>query len=491
MGMAEHREALKKAEESVSKVVREVSRDPHRPLYHASPNAYWMNDPNGLIHYKGEYHLFYQHNPYAPVWGQIHWSHMKSTDLIHWEDLPIALAPSEPYDADGCFSGSAVEHEGKLYLFYTGHRFAKPQALPDDLQQQCMAVSTDGIHFDKWEQNPIIAAPPDAIGQNNHFRDPKVWRHNGRWYMVLGTKKDERGKVVLYRSDDLLHWEFFSVLTESDGSMGYMHECPDLFALGGKEVLVFSPQGVAPQGEPDLSGYYIGRLDYGNGSYEHGSFHRLDYGFNFYAPQTFEDAQGRRILFGWMPMQTDLGKLWTGCMTIPRELTYAGGGKLNIRPVEEMKRLRQRHVRHDDVRVTPDQFHTVQGICGDCVEMRVTFDLQKTDAAQFGLHVRVSDDGREKTIIRYDADSREIVFDRTHSGAGDQGIRKYAVQNGGTGTLTLHLFLDRCTVELFINEGEAVMSGLIFPEPSSTGIGFFSNGGTVAIRHIDFWVLAP
>lgn len=185
-----HRKAIEAAVHSVEKSLEIAPADPHRPAYHVSPSVNWMNDPNGLIFYKGEYHLFYQHNPFSPQWGNIHWAHCKSKDLIHWEQLPIALAPSEDYDKDGCFSGSAVEHEGKLYLFYTGNVFTTPTGLPDDLlQQQCVAVSEDGVNFRKDSANPVIPAlrhisvRPTISGTRRYG----VMAGNGTWFWERGT----------------------------------------------------------------------------------------------------------------------------------------------------------------------------------------------------------------------------------------------------------------------------------------------------------------
>lgn len=486
-----HQEAIAKAAASIERARGSREADPHRPAYHARPPVHWMNDPNGLIHYKGKYHLFYQHNPYGAQWGDIHWGHMSSADLVHWEHLPIALAPSEAYDRDGCFSGSAVEHEGRLHLFYTGNLFTTPVGVPDDLlQQQCVAVSEDGIHFEKSARNPIIPAPPPEVGQNTHFRDPKVWKHGKRWHMVVGVRMNDTGKVVMYRSPDLIDWEFAGVIAESDGTMGYMHECPDFFSLGGKDVLLLSPEGASAVDGERTSGYYVGQLDYESVRYEHGLFQRLDYGFDFYAPQTLTDPCGRRILIGWMPMDgAGLGKQWAGCMTIPRELTlHSDTNRLLIRPAAEMKLLRSAPRSAGPFAVRDRELHTIPGIAGECIELLVEYDLAATDAAEFGLHVRVSADGAEKTVIAYHAHTGQMVFDRTDAGEGVAGMKACAIASGGSpDILTLHLFLDRSTLELFINDGEYVMSGYIFPAAASRGIEFFAAGGTAAVRRVQCW----
>lgn len=485
-----HRDKITQANQSVLHATSKLADDPHRLAYHASPPAYWMNDPNGFIYFRDEYHLFYQHNPYSPQWGTIHWGHMKSKDLIHWEHLPIALAPSEDYDQYGCYSGCAVEHEGKLYLIYT----AKTKSTSSDgteiaLQQQCMAVSTDGIYFEKIPQNPIIPAPPEQIGQNDHFRDPKVWKYNDLWYMVLGTKKNERGKIVLYRSKDLITWSFVNVVTESDGMMGHMYECPDLFRLEDQDVLIFSPEG-ASFAEGMISGYTVGQFDYDTEQYTHNQFQVLDHGFDYYAPQTMTDPRGRRLLFAWMPMDgASLCKEWSGCMTLPRELKRVGGDRLQIQPIEEMKLLRTARQSVTTYAVTDEGPHEIQGIRGGCLELLIRYDLQRTDADEFGLHIRASADGHEKTIITYNTVTREMVLDRSHSGTGPIGVKSCRVESLVGPMLTLHLFLDHSTVELFMNEGEYVMSGFIFPKPSSQDIRFFSVGGTATIHSIDCWQL--
>lgn len=484
-----HRKAIEAAVHSVEKSLEIAPADPHRPAYHVSPSVNWMNDPNGLIFYKGEYHLFYQYNPFSPQWGNIHWAHCKSKDLIHWEQLPIALAPSEDYDKDGCFSGSAVEHEGKLYLFYTGNVFTTPTGLPDDLlQQQCVAVSEDGVNFRKDSANPVIPAPPAHIGQTNHFRDPKVWSHGGKWYMVLGARHNHLGKVLLYQSDDLLHWEFKSVVTESQGAEGYMYECPDLFALGGRDFLLLCPEGM--KGEGQITGYYSGLLNYSAGTYEHGGFTKLDEGFEFYAPQTMTDASGRRLMIGWMPMDGhSLGKTWAGCMTLPRELLHEGNGRLRFRPTEELKQLRKRHSSVRDYAVTEGELHSFPEVEGDCVEMMIQFDLQRSDASEISIHVRSSSDNQECTVIQVNLSKRNISFDRNRSGMGPGGIKECRLETGLGDMLQLHIFLDRSTVELFINDGVRVMSGLVFPDPESIGIRFAAKGGTAYIHDLQFWTL--
>jgi beta-fructofuranosidase len=507
----------------------EAAPDAHIPLFHACSGVQWLNDPNGVIVHEGKIHVFYQCNPYGVEWGTIHWGHMVSEDWLHWQHAPIALAPSAPYDRDGCFSGSAVVRDGQFELYYTGNVFITPEGLPDGLlQQQCVAVSDDGIVFHKRADNPIICAPPEHVGQTNHFRDPKVWVDRGIGYMVLGTKKDNKGKVVLYRTHDWTHWEFVSTLTESDGTMGHMYECPDLFLLHDETVLIFCPEGALVEPSPRCAGYVIGQLRFIDGAFVHGPFCKLDHGFDFYAPQSVLDAHGRRIVIGWMTMNGKaLGKSWAGCMSMPRVLTTRGDGVLRQHPIEELRALRDREFVVRDYVVDADSAMLLTAQCGNCFELIVTIDLIDTDAAIVELHLCSDESGTQKTVIRYDRTRHEVAFDRTHAngpidgwnrnfGEDDQQgfaalhvdatmgisasehtedvplwdrVRTYRVQEKHAVALTWHIFFDRCTLELFIQDGEAVMSGLVFPHPDAQLCKWVSIGGKTAIRDMRYYAL--
>ena len=240
-------EKIVKAQERITRDREQVSSGNMRQRYHFMAETGWINDPNGVIYYKGKYHFFYQYNPYHGFWENMHWGHAVSEDMLHWEYLPPALAPSEEYEdhlKGGCFSGSAIEHEGKLYLMYT----AAANHGKGFVQTQCIAYSEDGIHFEKYEKNPVLTAPK-GVAQDS-FRDPKVWRHEGLYYMVCGASKDKKGQALLYRSEDMLQWSFVNVLAESRGEWGSMWECPDFFEIGRRYVLTFSPIGA---GERTLS----------------------------------------------------------------------------------------------------------------------------------------------------------------------------------------------------------------------------------------------
>jgi len=493
--MDRHQERVARAWEAVGQARGQAAKDHWRLKYHLAPPAQWMNDPNGFCFFRGEYHLFYQHHPYSPYWNDMHWGHAKSKDLVRWEHLPIALAPSEPYDRDGCFSGSAVEKDGRLYLLYTGHRWTGEDRDKDLEQVQCLAFSDDGVRFDKYEGNPVIAEAPEGDVHPHHFRDPKVWKRGDEYYCVVGSRTREHvGQIALYRSKDLKTWTFVSLPAIGRDNAGFMWECPDLFRLDGRDVLVYSPQGVKPEGDRfhnlHQSGYRIGALDYETGAFEHGAFETLDDGFDFYAPQTTEDEQGRRLLIAWMAMwESDMpeqNRGWAGAMTLPRELKLVGD-KLASVPAAELETLRGELTEYADVPLQGEL--TLPGVAGDCCELEL--ELELGDAVRVGVVVRASEDGAERTELAYDRAEGKLIFDRNRSGQGPGGVRRTAVAlRGDRGDrLSLRVFLDRSSVEAFVQGGEKTMTGRVYPSPGSNGIRLFADGPGARIARLRFWPL--
>ena len=240
-----------------------------RPGFHLSTRVGWLNDPNGFSYYEGKYHLFYQYHPYDPYWGPMHWGHAVSEDLLHWEYLPAALAPDQTYDRDGCFSGSAVTlPDGRQLLMYTG---VKRIPLADggfcDEQTQCLAVG-NGIDYEKYEQNPVLDGKDIPKGcSKEDFRDPKMLKNEDGTYscVVANRAADGSGQVLLYTSTDGFEWKFKSVLMANHDRFGVMWECPDLFCLDGKDVLMCSPMDMLPEGFEYHNGngtmYLLGELD--------------------------------------------------------------------------------------------------------------------------------------------------------------------------------------------------------------------------------------
>ncbi|MBN1777346.1 MAG: glycoside hydrolase family 32 protein [Clostridiales bacterium] len=444
----------------------------HRHLYHAMPPQGWTNDPNGFVFFNGRFHLFYQHYPFAPQSGLMHWGHWQSDDLVRWEHLPIALTPDKPYDAGGCFSGSSVVHEGRLHVFYTGNG-------ADGTQTQCLAVSGDGLHFLKYKNNPVINGPPDTVIPNQ-FRDPCVFRRGKRFYMVVGAEgKDHQGQAAVYVSNDLLDWTYLNAISAGDDSLGHMWECPNLFFIGEDAVLLLSPQGIAgrpPFSSSHDSGYFVGRFDADTGTYAHGEFRKLDMGFDFYAPQAAADGTGRAILTAWMstwetPAPTGACQ-WAGSMILPREIAVQDD-RLLFRPARELERYMK------------PVFAAETVSCGDLPPLKATAGRLQifVENKDFVVELFRSADGREYTALSYSADAHTLALDLSRSGEAARGIKSVALAQPPE-VLQLDIYFDRSSVEVFVNEGGYVMTARVFPHQGSDGIRL---SGKAAFRRIRLW----
>ncbi|MGH2562844.1 MAG: glycoside hydrolase family 32 protein, partial [Thermomicrobiales bacterium] len=379
---------------------QEAADDPHRPRYHFLPPANWMNDPNGLIQWRGRYHLFYQYNPHGPFWGTIHWGHAVSADLVHWSDRPVALAPTPGGpDQDGCYSGCAVDHNGVATIVYTGVR--------GKAQLPCIATSRDDdlLTWQKHAANPVIASPPHDLDLVA-FRDHSVWNEAGVWYQVVGAGITcIGGTALLYRSEDLVRWEYLHPLYVGDKDQteplwtGQMWECPAFFALADKHTLVVS---VMDDKGVHYAAYMVGA--YANHRFTPHAQGIIDAGGHFYAPQVFADDKGRRIMFGWLRegrgQQAQRAAGWSGVMSLPRILSVLPDGTLGMVPAPELKALRRAHRRLGGIELTPETLGALDGDRGDALEIIAEF--APGDAAEVGLKVRCSPDGEEETLISYD-----------------------------------------------------------------------------------------
>lgn len=321
-------EAMRFSTDSAKKYVDEFA--PHiskkyRCAYHVMPPIGWMNDPNGFCYAFGKYHLFFQFHPYSVEWGPMHWGHYETEDFIKWKWAGVALAPDKEYDKDGCFSGSATEKDGRMYLFYT--------AVSDGIQTQAIAVSTDGEKFEK--KGVIIDGESLPASCSRHdFRDPYVFLKDGRYYMLCGSQAvDGDGQLLLFSSNNLFDWAFSGVLRKDSKPTLGIYECPCFCALDNKHIIITSPQGYKTDDwrfENVCSSIYtVGKFNFQNGEFLPEYEDEIDGGFNFYAPQVLTSSDGRVILIAWMlpgiiesPATADG---WRGTMSIPREVEFKNG----------------------------------------------------------------------------------------------------------------------------------------------------------------------
>lgn len=490
--MKSEEELLKKAYQAIDSKKEKAAEDYYRLNYHIMPPAGLLNDPNGFIQFADDYHLFYQFNPFATSHGSKFWAHLKSKDLVDWQELPLALAPAQSYESHGCYSGSAVNNDGTMTLIYTGN--VKDE---NDMREtyQCLAVTEDGVNFEKL--GPVINNQPE--GYTRHFRDPKVWQHDGNWYLVIGTQNtDQKGRVLLYRSEALKDWELLGEIVDSNlnnlDDTIYMWECPDLFTLNGKEILIGSPQGIKAEG--DLynniyqSGYLVGELNYQTGEFKHQEFKELDRGFDFYAAQTTVDKKGRRILIAWMGLPDQKENYperengWVHAMTIPRILELDRDNKIIQNPLPELKSLRDEEIVYKNIKIDSGEIELAK-IEGDSLELIVEFN--SLTAEKFGVKLRVAADGSQETVISCDQNKKKLIFDRGNSGLGENGVRHCSVEN--IQNLKLHFFVDSSSIELFVNDGQEVFTTRLYPQPESRGIKFFAKNGEVNLKKVRKWQL--
>ncbi|MGF7012425.1 sucrose-6-phosphate hydrolase SacC (GH32 family) [Lachnospiraceae bacterium PF1-22] len=317
-----HQQKVLRANRSLDATKEFVKDGIYRQRFHLMPEAYWLSDPNGFVYYKGRYHLFYQCNPYSTVWANMHWGHAVSDDLINWEHHGVALAPSEPYDDNlkgGVWSGTSVVHQERLYVLYTSCIINGDQVT----QSQSLAMSEDGENFYKYADNPVLKAPPELDAAN--FRDPKIWYHNEFFYCLVSSQIQGDGCLGIFKSKNLINWDYQGIFYQSNGMYGSMWECPDFFYLDGQYVLQFCPMNM----KEIKSVCLVGDFDYDTLQFRPRDMYESDAGFDFYGAQTVETTDGRRVMVGyqngwpWMPWFRDfgLGQLenWCGCVSLPRE----------------------------------------------------------------------------------------------------------------------------------------------------------------------------
>ena len=476
---------IERAERAVREGREKAASGPMRQRYHFMAETGWLNDPNGLIFYKGCYHFFYQYNPYGAFWDSMHWGHAVSKDLVHWEYLPLALAPSEEYDdhpQGGCFSGTAIEHEGKLYLFYTAVA-NYGQGLE---QSQCVAFSEDGIHFEKYEGNPVIVAPEGV--RRDQFRDPKVFRLGEKFYLLVAACLRGRGQALLYESKDLLHWSLRGPLAENRGEWGWMWECPDFFPVGDKYVLTCSPTGVGDH----TAIYQVGEFDGKRGRFFPERTGEMDWGFEFYAPQSFEAPDGRRITVGWagqwqwMPLFKDWGPTykegWCGFFNLPREVRISEDQRPCFVPVKELETLREGGFRLSSLKVGDQPCHVPAGD-GVSFEMKFRLDLEKTDAR--ALQLRLRDGEGRFTLVKIDLSEAEILVDRSHADGWSVGVSRCPLLLKGKKELDVHLFSDQSSLEIFADGYRSCSSNNIYASDDQNGISFLALGGEARIFDIE------
>jgi beta-fructofuranosidase len=452
---------------------QQLASDPHRPRFHFLPPGNWMNDPNGLIHWQGQYHMFYQHNPNHPFWGDIHWGHAVSSDLVHWRDLEPALTPDmPPVDDGGCWSGCTVNDNGVPTLLYTG--------VKDGEQTTCIATSDNNLLvWQKDKANPVLKAPQRPGFQSKNYRDPYVWREGDVWYQVISMTIHGRGQVLLYCSSDLKSWQYLHPLITDEvrqtiSDEADIWECPNFFALEDKWVLIVSIWKNHALLYPFAM---IG--DFKDLRFYPEQQQRIDWGEKcFYAPLTFKDEQGRRLMFGWLQEQRSREEQvragWSGVMSLPRVLSIENG-KLKTDFAPELQALRQEKVELSDV--TLNESRVLEHVNSDRLELQLS--LYRHSATRSGVVFKHSSD--EQTVITIDWVKNEVWLESAN------GSYKSPFDALGN-TIDLHIFVDGSVLEVLVNR-EAVITCRVYPQHTGGAVELYSEGGESRVETLTAWSL--
>jgi beta-fructofuranosidase len=421
-----HRQAVAKADAADAAARPKAAKDPRRPAYHFRAPTGWMNDPNGPIFFGGKWHMFYQHNPYGTEWGHMHWGHAVSGDLVRWDHWPIAIAPSIDRGEEHCFSGCCVDDHGTPTIVYTS---IGPKTPADSNAVQWLATSTDGMRtWRKHPANPVMTLALHGDLQIKDWRDPFVWKDGNNWFAVLGGHRvGGHGCALIYKSPDLVHWQFLNVLMEGEEKNW---ECPNCFKLGDKWVLIYSPHGPVR--------YYTGTLtkDYKFVPEYHGT---LDESQTFYAPTSALAPDGRRILWGWARVK---GDGWNGCLTLPRVLTMRPDGRLGIEPAKEMEKVPSID---SESKVNTAREISLDKHPADRLELRARVTPLK--ATRFGIRLDGVKDQPAIPITEIDLAKKRLTVGKVQAA--------FELIDGET-ALTLHAYLDRSILEIYVNDRACV-----------------------------------
>ncbi len=478
-------------------IAQQLAEDPRRPQFHLLPAANWMNDPNGPIYWHGKYHMFYQYNPDGAYWGDMHWGHSTSADMVHWKHLPVAISPTPGGpDAGGCFTGTTVVDGGMVTAIYTG-----VVSVPEDQatirngtnslrESQCLAFSADP-ELKRWTKlpKPVIDAPPAGMHVTG-FRDPSPWRQGDWWYLTIGSGfPHQSGAVLLYRSKDLRHWEYLHVLVSGEPAeqnathpvaSGDMWECPELFPLDGKHVLIFSTQG--------KTHWKIGDLDVKEMLFHPQKEGILDYG-SYYAAKTQLDASCNRIVWGWIlearPLAEYRAAGWAGMMSLPRVLTLAREGDLSMQVAPAVQVLRGRR---QALKITPSEDKNADqigkmAIENCCGEVLCTF---KSGAEKCGLSLLGSQPNQTQTetwlTLQYDPAAHHPI---SLDGA------VMPVQLRESQSLEVHIYIDGSVAEVFVNKRIAYTKRFYCAGGEAPTMSLRILGKTTGLASLEMWQLHP
>ncbi|MBP3457845.1 MAG: glycoside hydrolase family 32 protein [Lachnospiraceae bacterium] len=446
---AEYQAKIKEAEKNISS----VQQSPYALKLHMMPPVGWLNDPNGLCQKDGIYHIFFQYSPFDARGGEKFWGHMQTPDFIHYEYTGAPLAPDLPIDRNGVYSGSALVEDGIIKLYYTGNVKEKgSEGIMEGRDANTIYVETkDGINMSSKKLLMTNEDYPDFV--TRHVRDPKIWKEDDTYYMVQGAwSKDYKGHVLIFTSKNGINWNYSHALTTAE-TFGYMWECPTIFPLADSHFLSISPQGLAHEEFRYQNIYQAGYFQIDGdfkGKYELNNFQEWDMGFDFYAPQIFEDEKGRQILIGWMGIpdadysNPTIEDSWQHTLTLPRELTLSADGKQILqRPVSELEKLRKEQI-------LPDEHPSGEIIYKDLS----IYELLLNNVSS-SLSITIAKD------LHLDWNEETGVFSLSFTGKAGYGRteRKTKLEK----LEDLQMFVDTSAIEVYLNKGAVVFASRFYP----------------------------
>lgn len=421
-----------------------------RQMLHIEPPQGWLNDPNGLCFFNGKYHVYFQYSPESPLGnGPRGWGHYESTDMLDWTFTGFVIRPDIPEDKDGAYSGSAIVHDNKMYIFYTGN--VKEDGEYDYIvagrKASVICVTSKDGHT-MSEKKVILTNSDYPEFCSCHVRDPKVWYENGKWRMVLGARTlSDKGCVLYYSSNNLENWEYDGY--ESIPDFGYMWECPDCFMLDNHHYLSISPQGLAQEKTRFQNVYQSG---YFKVESELADFEEWDYGFDFYAPQTFVDSKGRHIIIGWMgiadsPFNNPTASFgWQHCLTLPREITREEDGALLQNPIKEMDALRS------ELQVL---------YSGDDTKVMLPFDFTAKTKNDYEIVLA------EEVCLKYDSAEKLFILKFLNKEIGGERTQRLVEINQCD---DIRIVADKSSMEIYLNHGRKVLSTRFYPQNDNISV---------------------
>ena len=444
-----------------------------RQKLHLMPPVGWLNDPNGLCQFKGVYHAFFQYSPLNAEGGVKMWGHYTSRDMIDWEYQGVTLYPDQPFDCSGVYSGCAFIEDGEMYLYYTGNVKLEDRDDYDYVNSgreanTVLVTSRDGVNFGR--KRLLMKNSDYPADLTLHVRDPKVWKENGVYYMLQGARtKEDSGQAIVFRSEDKLHWSFHSRIKTND-KFGYMWECPDYFEVDGTKILSASVQGLTGDEWKERnvyqSGYFVVDGDI-LGEYSLSDYRLWDYGFDYYAPQSFETDDGRRIQIGWMGMpdceeytNRTIEDGWQHCFTFPREV-FMKDGLVRQRPIRE---LEERKILSEE---TKNRLET---------KNYTVYEAVVSDISDDQFHAVLA----ENLIVKYENNRFVIEFINSRNNKVSCGRKiRYVEMDHVT---DVRILSDESSVEIFVNDGAYVFSTRYYPE--EPGICIEAEGADIRLYRI-------